>query len=307
MDSTLGYKAGYVAIVGRPNVGKSTLLNAILGQKIAAVSPKPQTTRQQQLGILTLDKAQIVFTDTPGIHYAKYKLGNFMNEEATFALEECDVILFLVDIAVPLHAEDQLISELIKNSNVAISKIILVMNKVDQIDLEDLTQQKESYLNLLSGVKSTEVSASAGIGLENLLNMILDLLPEHQPFYPPDQITDLYEREIAAELIREAALLVLRDEVPHGVAVRVDEFTERGGEGAYIEATLFVERESQKGIVIGEGGNMIKKIGMESRKSIEEMSGRRVFIKLRVKVRKNWRNDENALRLFGFRGKGKGL
>jgi GTP-binding protein Era len=306
MDNHHEFKSGFVAIVGRPNVGKSTLLNAFMGQKIAAVSPRPQTTRRQQLGILTTHDAQIIFTDTPGIHHAKHKLGNYMNEEAVIALEDSDVIVFIVDGSVSPDPEDQLLAGFLREVGGAVP-IILAMNKIDKLDLGKKDSYFEDYQALVPRAKLLRISALMGQGLDELLGTISGELPEHPPFYPLDQITDLYEREIAADLIREAALNILRDEVPHSVAVRIDEFSERENGNAYIEATLFVERDSQKGIVIGAGGKMIKNLGTAARESIEEMSGRRVFLRLRVKVRKNWRNDEKSLRLFGFQGKGKGI
>ena len=303
MTETDGFKSGFVAVVGRPNVGKSTLVNALLGQKIAAVSFRPQTTRRQQLGILTLDNAQIIFTDTPGIHHPRHKLGRHMNKEATMALEDSDVILFLVDCSLYPHDEDRLIADTLVELKLHVP-IILALNKVDLVDGESQKLQKEKYLGLIQTTDVISVSALSGDGLPELLEAVIERLPEHPPFFPANQITDLYEREIAADLIREAGLNILRDEVPHCIAVRIDEFTERGESGAYIEATLFVERDSQKGIVIGEGGQMIKRISTVARVEIEKMSGRKVFLRMKVKVRKNWRNDENALRLFEFRKKG---
>lgn len=300
------YKSGFVAVVGRPNVGKSTLINALLGQPITAVSPRPQTTRRQQLGILTADHAQIIFTDTPGIHHAKHKLGNYMNEEAVLALEDSDMVLFIVDGSVEPDDEDLLLAGILKELKHHVP-VILALNKTEELQGESVILSQDLYRGLVPQADVISISALAHKNLDVLLDKIVSYLPEHPPFYPPDQITDLYEREIAADLIRAAALIILRDEVPHAIAVRIDEYTERGDEGAYIEGTLFVERESQKGIVVGAGGIMIKRISTESRKAIEEMSGRKVYLRLRVKVRKNWRNDEKSLGLFGFRGKGKGL
>lgn len=306
MENYDEFKSGFVAIIGRPNVGKSTLLNQLMGQKIAAVSPRPQTTRRQQLGILTTDDVQIIFTDTPGIHHAKHKLGNYMNEEAVIALEDSDVAVFIVDGSVAPDPEDFLLADVLRQVGGNVPTILL-MNKMDQVDIANEENHRAAYQALVPKAEILEISALKGEGLTELLAAITAELPQHPPFYPPDQITDLYEREIAADLIREAALNILRDEVPHSIAIRIDEFAERENGNAYIEATLFVERDSQKGIVIGSGGKMIKNLGMEARKSIEEMSGRRVFLKMKVKVRKNWRNDDKSLRLFGFQGKGKGL
>jgi len=303
VTETDNFKSGFVAVAGRPNVGKSTLVNMLLGQKIAAVSIRPQTTRRQQLGILTLEDAQIIFSDTPGIHHPKHKLGTYMNQEAAMALGDSDVILFLVDCSVEPHDEDRLIADTLEELKITVPTF-LVLNKVDLIDEKDLEKRKEIYQALVSQADLLTISAVSGDGIPKLLEAVIERLPENPPYFPPEQITDLYERDIAADLIREAGLNILRDEVPHCIAVRIDEFTERGDAGAYIEATLFVERDSQKGIVIGEGGQMIKRISTAARLEIEKMSGRKVFLRLRVKVRKNWRNDENALRLFDFHKKG---
>lgn len=295
--------SGFVSVMGRPNVGKSTLINALMGQKIAAVSPRPQTTRQQQLGILTTDDTQIIFIDTPGLHNPHHKLGTYMNQEAAATLEDSDLILFLVEASQnPPHEEDHILVDLlgeVKNP----PPVILALNKIDRLKADAVDDRVAVYQELLPSAQVLVISATSRQGLEILLETLKGLLPEGDYFYPEDQITDLYEKEIAADLIREAALLQLRDEVPHALAVRIDEFTERGDHGAYISATLFVERDSQKGIVIGKDGKMLKRIGSTARQEIEKMSGRKVFLKLRVKVRKNWRNDENSLRRFGFQKK----
>lgn len=300
-----GHRSGFVAIVGRPNVGKSTLLNALLGQKIAAVSPRPQTTRKRQLGILTLEHAQIIFVDTPGIHKAKHKLGEFLNYEAQEALAGVDLILWLVDASTQPTEEDLLISSLLNKVSRQPPRM-LVLNKMDMLgtDAEGESTRSEEYVKLLEQATVKKVSAAQRTGLGEMLEALIQLLPERPPEYPEEQITDLYERDIAADLVREACLLKLRDEVPHGLAIRVDEFKERENGMAYIAATIFVERESQKGIVIGEGGRMLKSIGSAARKEIEEMGGRKVFLELRVKVEKDWRNNPNMLKQFGY-GKGK--
>ena len=301
----MDFRAGYVAVIGRPNVGKSTLINTLLGQKIAAVTPKAQTTRRRQLGILTTDNSQIVFVDTPGIHNPRHKLGKFLNQEAEAAIPGVDVVLFLVDVSVPPKDEDKWIAT--RLSRLARrTPLVLAPNKIDLVPAQNQTANLEAYQALVPNeAQMIPISATSGQGLESLLAALMNLVPLRKPDYEPDQITDMFERDIAMELIREACLLNLRDEVPHGVAVRIDEFTERGQQGAYIAATIFIERESQKGIVIGRGGEMLKQIGTAARREIEEMSGRKVFLELRVKLLKDWRKNEKSMLRFGYRIKKK--
>lgn len=293
-------KAGFVALAGRPNVGKSTLINALLGQKIAAVSPKPQTTRKRQLGILTEPRGQIVFIDTPGIHKPMHKLGRAMNWEAVQAFEDADVVLFMVDLSRMPHEEDALVAQRIQQG-AANLPVVMALNKVDLVGEDVRALRREQYQALLPDAHPVEISALTGQGLMDLLDALFERLPYSPPYYDENTLTDLYERDIAADLIREAALLHLRDEVPHAIAVRIDEYKERGERGAYIAATIFVERDSQKAIVIGKGGSMLKQIGTTARQAIEAMSGRKVYLDLRVKVSKNWRNDVRRLQQFGYR------
>lgn len=296
-------KAGFVAVLGRPNVGKSTLINSLIGQKIAAVSSRPQTTRKNQLGILTLSRetsdVQIVFIDTPGIHRPVYKLGEKMNKEAIDTLENNDLILLIVDGSRHPDEEDEKIIYLINGLDRKIPAVV-ALNKVDLIDESELANQNHFWKEKLPDANIILISAAFGRNINELLDLIISLIPEGMHFYPEDQITDLYEREIAADLIRESALKILRDEIPHGIAIRIDQYTERNGSGVYIEATVFVERDSHKPIVIGHKGGMIKKIGTTARTEIEKMSGRKVYLRLNVKVRKDWRNDEKVLKRFGF-------
>jgi len=305
------HKSGFVAVMGRPNVGKSTLVNALVGQKVAAVSPRPQTTRRQQLGILSLENAQVIFVDTPGVHRPRHKLGESMNQLAQEALEDCDLVLFMVDASQEPTEDDQLLADLLSTLK-RTPPLIFVLNKIDLLSPEFQPRRLADYERLLPARyispeqrKTLFVSATRGDNRQNLLDEILAELPENLPFFPEDQVTDLFEREIAGDLIREAALIHLREEVPHGINMRVDEFTERNDQGAFIAATIFVEKESHKPIVIGQAGSMLKKIGTAARQEIEAMSGRKVFLQLRVKVRKNWRDDEKALKQFGYSSKPK--
>jgi GTP-binding protein Era len=290
-----------VAVAGRPNVGKSTLINALLGQPVAAVSPRPQTTRKRQLGILTTDATQVIFIDTPGIHRPVHRLGKSMNYQAERALGDADLVLFLVEANVSPTEEDSLVAQRILGMGSDIfQKTVLILNKLDLILPEHLPGRQLAYRELLPEVPQITLSAALGDGVPELLDLITQRLPEGPIYFPEEQVTDTYERDIAADLIRAAALIKLRDEVPHGIAIRIDEFTERGQTGAFIAATIFVERETHKSIVIGRAGKMIKDIGAQARQEIETMSGRKVFLELRVKVKAGWRDDDSALKQFGF-------
>jgi GTPase len=294
-----GFKSGYVALLGKPNVGKSTLLNHYLGQKIAAVSYKPQTTRRRQLGILTTDVTQVIFVDTPGLHSGGYKLSEFINQEARYALMDADLILFIVDASQPPDDEDrQLAQEVAEKAGK--TKKLLVLNKTDLVSPETAGQNEQAYADLLDFVDHIRISAITEGGREALLDLIIQLLPEGPKYFPEEQITDTYEREIAEDLIRAAALSFLHDEVPYGIYVRVDDYKTRENDMLYVHATLIVERDSHKGIVIGKGGGMIKKISTAARQEIEEMSTKPVFLELKVKVEKNWRNDPNFLSRYGL-------
>ena len=289
------YRVGFVAVMGRPNVGKSTLINAIVGQKVAAVSPKPQTTRRRQEGILTTQNYQVILIDTPGVHQPRSKLGESMNIEAHSALKHCDMVLFMVDASQVPSDEDKMLASML-NSMVHPERILLVMNKIDLVQGDRIPEHQAAYQNLLPSTEVIHISATRGDNRDDLLQKIVAHLPIGEPFYPDEQVTDLFERDITADLIREACLNFLHYEVPHGIVVRIDEFTERNEQEAYIEATIFVEKESHKGIVIGQNGQMLKKIGTSARKEIEAMSGKRIFLQLRIKVRKNWRDDEKMVK-----------
>lgn len=293
------YRAGFFAVVGKPNVGKSTLMNVLLQQKIAAVSPRPQTTRKQQLGILTNEQAQIIFVDTPGFHTPRHKLGEKMVKAAIKAIEDSDGILFLLDVSEPLSQEDEQLADQLQPYRDA-KPLVIAFNKIDIAKEEFLTQAERLVTERFPQAKVVHISCLRGDHLDRLLALLIECLPFSEPLYPDDQITDYYEREIAAELIREAALHLLREEVPHGIAVRIDQYQEKDENLAVIDATILVEKETHKAIVIGAGGVMIKKIGTQARQQIEAMSGRKVFLNLHVKVLKNWRKNETMLKWLGY-------
>jgi len=293
-----GYRSGFVAVMGKPNVGKSTLINSYVGQKVAIVSPKPQTTRRRLRGILTLPEAQIVFIDTPGIHEPRHKLGEYMVETAVRAIPDADVVLFMVDVSTMPGAEDLQLAKLIQER--ASGVCILVMNKVDLLSPDKEEEHRQAYLGLMDCEEHIMFSATEGHNRQELLELIIEHLPLGPQFYPPDQVTDQPLRFMAAELVREQVLHHLYYEVPHSVAVVVEEFSERGGNLTYIEATVYVARDSQKGIIIGERGKMLKRIGSAARKEIEHLLGTKVYLELWVKVRRRWPRDEAALRYLGY-------
>lgn len=286
-------------MVGRPNVGKSSLMNAFLGQKIAIVSPKPQTTRHTQLGILTGPDYQIVFVDTPGMHQPRNKLGEYMVETATRALRDADAILFIVDVSVLPHSDDVQLAEKIKNRPGA-APVLLALNKSDLLRPADVIAHTDAYRALAPEAPWMLVSATRGDNLDRLRQMLVDALPEGPPLYAEDELTQTHLRDLAAELIREAALNALEQEVPHGVAVEIEAFDESRPDLVRIGALLYVERESHKPIVIGKGGSKLKEIGTRARQEIENLLQQKVFLEIRVKVRKDWRDDERAVRQFGY-------
>lgn len=284
------FKSGFVAVVGKPNVGKSTLVNHFVGRKVSIVSPRPQTTRRRILGVMNLPNAQIVFVDTPGIHKPKYKLGERMVEEAVGSLPDADVILFVVDASRPPGSEDRMIAETLQKE--AKAPIILVLNKADKLPIDKVKPHTEAYWALVPNHADWMMTnALKGHNCDKLLEQILKYLPEAPPYFPPDQITDQPERLFAAELIREKVLLNTRQEVPHGVGVAIERWEERPNGVLYIAATIYVERESHKGILIGEKGKMLKKIGQQARQELELWLGRKIYLELWVKVRENWRNN----------------
>ncbi len=292
------HRAGYVAVVGKPNVGKSTLMNAFLGEKVAIVTPKPQTTRQNQLGILTRPDAQVIFVDTPGIHLPRTKLGEYMVGTAREALRDADVILFIVDVSELPDAADRTIADLLKRSK---APVIMALNKVDLLSTGQAEQHARFYQELLPQAEPMLISATTGYNRDALLERIIQMLPRGPRYYPADQLTDMQLRDNAAEIIREQVLLLYDQEVPHSVAVQVDQFKERSADLTYIAATIYVERESQKKILIGSGGAALKEVGRRAREQLEAILGTRVYLELWVKVLKNWRKDERALRRLGYR------
>lgn len=301
------HRSGFVAVIGRPNVGKSTLLNRLLGQKIAITSPKPQTTRDQLLGILTLDDAQILFLDTPGIHKPQHQLGEHMVKVATETIDDVDVVLWLVDINSAPTEEDSVMAELLvklaRRSKQKLAPLVLGLNKLDIPEANALVEQRtKEYAELIGDIQIETMAFSGltGVGVDELLDEVRELLPLGPRYYPEDQVTDLQTRFIVAELIREQALHLLAQELPHSLAVVVDEYTERSDEMTYISAVLYVERETQKPIVLGQGGKMIKRIGLRARPEIEELIGTKVYLELWVKVWEKWRKKEGMLRRLGY-------
>jgi GTP-binding protein Era len=292
-----GYKSGYAAIVGRPNVGKSTLLNTILGEKIAIVSPKPQTTRNRITGIKTMDAAQIVFLDTPGIHKPRQLLGEAMNRLAYESLEDVDVVLLMAEPEAPVSG-DMFVIEKIKG----ISKpVILVINKADTVKKHELLPVIEAYCGHYSFAEIVPVSALRNENVDVLIGLILKYLPEGPKLYPDDIVTDQMERFMASEIIREKVMEDTREEVPHSTAVSIEEWSTREDGVVFIRANIYIERDGQKGILIGKKGERLKSIGTRARHDIENLLGVKVFLELWVKIKKDWRSDERTLKELGFR------
>jgi len=291
------HKSGFIAVIGRPNVGKSTLINSLIGQKIAIMSDKPQTTRNRILCILTRPEAQIVFLDTPGIHKPKHKLGEYMVKAAEGTLKEVDAIFFVVDATEKMGPGEYYILERLQATA---KPVILVVNKLDLIEKEQVLPIISHYTDKYPFVGVVPISAKEETNLDALIEEVEKYLPEGPQYYPEDMVTDQPERLIVAELVREKALQLTRDEVPHAIAVDVDEMKARDNGDTYIRATIYVERDSQKGILIGAKGSMLKEIGKLARADIEMLLGTRVFLDLWVKVKKDWRDRDSVLRGFGF-------
>lgn len=293
-----GFKSGFISIVGRPNVGKSTLLNKVLKQKVAIMSDKPQTTRNKIQGILTQETSQAIFIDTPGIHKPKHRLGEFMNKQAISTLNEVDLVLFLVEADSEPGGGDQYIAELLQSVK---SPIMLIINKSDLISKDQLLVRIDQYKNLVQAQEIIPISALTGDNVDVLLNEIQRRLPEGPMYFASDQITDHPERFIIAELIREKVLHLTHEEIPHSIAVVIEQITKREGRDTlFISAIIYTERKSQKGILIGKEGQLLKEVGKRSRHDIERLLGSKIYLDLWVKVKKDWRNQALDLKNFGF-------
>ena len=291
-------KSGFVTLIGRPNVGKSTLMNHLIGQKIAITSNKPQTTRNRIQTVYTDERGQIVFLDTPGIHKAKNKLGEYMVNVAERTLNEVDVILWLVEPSTFIGAGERHIVEQLKRTN---TPVILIINKVDTVDKKEIIKYMDTYRKVYDFAEIIPVSALRAQNLDTVLDQIFKYLPYGPMFYDEDTVTDQPQRQIVAEMIREKALRCLDEEIPHGIAVAIDQMKERKGVGMfYIDATIICERDSHKGIIIGKGGSMLKRIGSEARRDIENMLEAKVNLQLWVKVKKDWRDSDFLMKNFGY-------
>ena len=292
------FKSGFAAIIGRPNVGKSTLMNHLIGQKIAITSRKPQTTRNRIQTVYTCERGQIVFLDTPGIHKAKNKLGEYMVNVAQRTFQDADVILWLVEASDYIGAGEQHIAQQLKKTKLP---VILVMNKVDKVEKKEIAGFIEAYRKILDFAEIVPVSALRSVNLDTLLDCIFKYLPYGPQFYDEDTVTDQPQRQIVAEMIREKALRCLEEEIPHGIAVTIEGMKERPEGGIVdIDATIICERDSHKGIIIGKQGAMLKKIGSQARTEIEKMLEEKVNLKLWVKVKKDWRDSDFLIKNFGY-------
>lgn len=297
METKENFKSGFVSVAGFPNVGKSTLLNRLIGSKLAIVSPKPQTTRSTIKGILTTDKAQIIFLDTAGIHWPKDKLGDYMVQSAKTTFREADIIYIMVESTPLQNCELELIKQVKETEKIT----FLVINKVDLVNKDILLPLMDHYQSIMRFDEIIPISARKGDNVEKLLVLTVAYLPEAPAYFPEDIVSDQIERDFISEFIREKVYLNTQDEIPYSTAVVIEEMTERKGGGAYIRASIYLEKESQKGIVIGRGGRMIKKIGEDARREIERFLGYPVYLDLQVKVERKWRTNSFALRKLGYR------
>jgi len=292
------FKSGFVTIIGRPNVGKSTLMNQLIGQKISIMSNKPQTTRNRIQTIITTEQGQIIFIDTPGIHEARHKLGNYMNETAVSTLNEVDIVLWLVEPDKKIGKGDSYIIERLKNVS---TRVILVINKIDTIEKPEILEVMNAYKDKYDFAEIIPVSALKIENVDAITNAIFKYLEEGPQFFPEDMITDQPERQLVAELIREKALKLLQQEIPHGIAVVIDQMKDREGQNIIdIDATIVCEKDSHKGMIIGKHGEMLKKIGSMARRDMESLLGTKVNLKIWVKIKKDWRDSDFLLRNFGY-------
>lgn len=298
MAENMAFHSGFVAIIGRPNVGKSTLLNRIVGQKVAIMSDKAQTTRNRIQGIYTTSDTQMVFIDTPGIHKPHSRLGDFMVKSALSTLGEVDAVLFMINADERRGAGDNFIIDRLKNVK---KPIYLVINKIDQVHPDHLLEIMDQYKDALPWKEVYPISALEGNNVDELIATLKAQLPEGPQYYPSDQITDHPERFIISELIREKVLELTRQEVPHSTAVVIDSIKRQDEEKIHVQATIIIERSSQKGIIIGKGGSMLKKIGSMARKDIENLLGDKVYLELWVKVQENWKDRQDLLASYGYR------
>ena len=293
------HRSGFVALIGRPNVGKSTLINALLGEKVAIISDRPQTTRNQIRAVLTREEAQIIFIDTPGLHKPKHLLGAEMVKMASSTLQEVDLVAFIVEANERPGQGDRYIADLLNAANCL---LFLVLNKSDLATPEQLTRNRELYMELCTFKASFTLSALNNENLEPFLQAAIDLLPEGPQYYPPEMVTDQPERFIVAEIIREKIIMLTRQEIPFSIAVVVEEMKMRENKDLLdIRAEVFVERKSQVGIIVGKGGLLLKEVGIKARQELEALLGEKIFLDLRVKVKRDWRNREEELRRLGYR------
>ncbi len=291
------FKSGFATVIGRPNVGKSTLINSLIGQKVVIMSDKPQTTRNKIMCVLTLEDAQILFIDTPGIHKPKHKLGEYMVQAAQSTLQEVDVVIYVVDVTESFGKGEEYILEHLKKIK---SPVILAINKIDRVAKEKLLSAIADYSRLYDFAAIVPISATQNINTTELVAEIKKYLEPGPKYFPDDMITDQPERLVVAEMIREKILHVTEEEIPHSIAVDIEEMATRNNQDVYIRAIVYVERDSQKGIVIGAQGKLLKQIGSSARKDIERLLGSKIFLDLWVKVKKDWRNREGVLKSFGY-------
>jgi len=297
-SDTNTFKSGYVAIVGKPNVGKSTLINDFLGCKLSIVTPKPQTTRKKIMGILTKKDYQIVFYDTPGIMEPRYELQKYMVKEAYNAIEDADVVLMMAE---PFEPPTEWDKEILKKLSQVNTPVILAINKIDLIEKDNLIPILSAYDQQFKFAEIVPISALKGTNLDLMLNLVVKYLPEGEPFFPEDYMTDYNERFLASEIIREKVFEFYGEEIPYSTTVEIEEFKEREAGKDFIKAIIFVERDSQKGIIIGENGKAIKRVGVIAREEIEKQIGRKVYLELWVKVMEKWRKDKGKLHRLGYK------